>query len=150
MLIYQLVGIKYLLDTNTYVHVCVHVHVWVTGLLLCTCSDPTIWLPSVFPSARVDGWFSHIKLALILIIYWPRSHLRLGLAGSVVLAFQSMCWLLLLCFFCLYNLLWRHMALILYSLQAAVEFPLSQTISCLSKNDNINGSEASVVWLCYL
>lgn len=51
----------------------------------------------------------------------------LRLVVWVILAFQSMCWLLLLCFFCLYSLLWRHMTLIWYSLQAAVKFLLPQT-----------------------
>lgn len=36
------------------------------------------------------------------------------------------------------------MILILYSSQAAIKFPPSQTISCLSKNDNINRTEVSI------
>lgn len=68
MLIYQLVRIKYPL-------VCVRVCVWLSDSssytrlmhLLWSCHSLTIY-PG-FPSALVD-WFSHIKAALILIIYW--------------------------------------------------------------------------------
>lgn len=101
MLIYQLVRIKYALDTNAYVHICVCVRasvcIWVTAphtQPLCTCFDSVTVAQSVLASYQcvlIGSVTSNQQYFCSSI-----GHSRLsGLSASgVVLAFQSMLWLL--------------------------------------------------------